>query len=84
LSVDQNDTIRSHFVGIYRTDASAFGMDTMIAGNGQIVGKNGVSPGLSSLSPLSPGDLIDAPPEHTKRQVVLVLTGILAGFATRA
>jgi hypothetical protein len=52
----------------------------MVAGYGEIVGKDCACPGIAGVRPLAAGDLVDAPPEYAKRQVVLILAGSLAGF----
>jgi hypothetical protein len=56
-------------------------MDTMVAGNGKVISKDGVVPGFAVLLPRASSDLKNSSQEYTGRESILILTGCLAGLA---
>ena len=59
-------------------------MDAVIAGHGQIVGKDGVGPCRAVLLPRASRNLNHTPPKYTSRKIVLILASGLTGFTTGA
>jgi hypothetical protein len=56
----------------------------MVAGHGQIIGKDIVLPRLADSLPATAGHFVNPPPYLSDGQIILVFTGHLAGFAPRA
>jgi hypothetical protein len=55
----------------------------MVTGNGKIICENMRDPGVYSFFPFSPLYLVNAPPDQSHFQVMLVLACHLAGLAAR-
>jgi len=77
LMIDQDDPIFTLSDSLRRANAHAGGLSAMIAGDGKMIGDDGMLPRVSFPTPRSARDLIDPPPEQADGEIMFVFAGDL-------
>ncbi len=81
-NVYQYDSVRTDGVCVRRANTCAFGMVTVVAGQGKVISKNAVFPGTASGVPFSTRNLNYTAPQYPDRELIFIFASFLAGFTT--
>ena len=84
LRIQKNNAVVTKLICVCRTNSSTFGIDTMVAGDGQVISEDCVVPGAFFFLPGPARYFNHTPPQHIGWEIVLILAGCLAGFAAGA
>ncbi len=82
LFVDHHKTVFALMHRAARTDLGAGRIFAVVTGDGEVIGKHVLLPDAVVLLPVAAGILIDPAEADLRSQVLVVLTGQLAGFAS--